>query len=526
MKGRGGFDAIVGNPPFLGGKLISRPLGKDYRESLVAHVAGGVKGHADLCTYFFLRASGLLREGGEFGMLATNTIAQGDSREVGLEQLATTGCSIRRAVRSSKWPGTATLEVAQVWVRRGTWNAEFVLDERPVTSITPFLTPPGAVSGKPYRLAVNADKSFQGSVVLGMGFVLEQDEAEALIAQDPRNRDVIFPYLSGEDLNSRPDQSPSRWVINFRDWPLRRGAPGQWRGASDDQCHEWRRAGVVPDDYPDRVAADYSDCLTIIDQKVRPERQRAKAGGQYVLRRPLPQRWWHYADKRPALYATIAEMQRVLVTARVSPTNAIAWLKTGPVFHEKIIVFPMDSAAIFSVLQSSHHWEWARYYTSTLGATTLNYSPSDCFETFPLPEENRDLSNIGTRYHAHRESIMLTRNEGLTSTYNRFNDLNERAADIATLRGFQIDLDQIVAAAYGWTDLNLEHGFHETKQGARFTISEAARREVLARLLILNKERYQEELRLGLHSPKQGRTRQGGEPASRDLLDSPNDDTT
>jgi hypothetical protein len=224
-------------------------------------------------------------------MLATNTIAQGDTREVGLDQLVKNGCTISRAVPSRKWPGTASLEVAHVWVRRGTWKGPYVLDDKPVTSITSFLTVPGTVTGNPYRLAANADKSFQGSIVLGMGFILEPEEAQRLIEKDSCNRDVLFPYLNGEDLNSRPDQSPSRWVINFFDWPLSRGAEGTWATADKRQKEDWLKTGIVPDDYPDPVAADYPDCLAIVEEKVKPERTRRDENGEFVLRRPLPQKW-------------------------------------------------------------------------------------------------------------------------------------------------------------------------------------------------------------------------------------------
>ena len=94
---------------------------------------------------------------------------------------------------------------------------------------------------------------------------------------------------------------------------------------------------------------------------------------------------------------------------------------------------------------------------------------------------------------------MLHRLEGLTKTYNRFHDPSETSADIAELRRLHVEMDQAVAAAYGWADLDLGHGFHTTKQGLRYTISEAARRTVLDRLLALNHERYAEEVRLGLH---------------------------
>src|SRR5262249_7900193 len=162
--------------------------------------------------------------------------------------------------------------------------------------ITPYLTIPGEVAGTPYRLAANAGKSFIGSYVLGMGFVLAPEQADRLIERSPRNRDVLFPYLNGEDLNSRPDQSPSRWVINFLDWPLDRSASGSWKGAGKRERQEWLRSGYVPADYPDPVAADYPDCLAIVEEKVKPERTRRNAGGEYTLRYPLYLRWWIYAD--------------------------------------------------------------------------------------------------------------------------------------------------------------------------------------------------------------------------------------
>jgi hypothetical protein len=100
---------------------------------------------------------------------------------------------------------------------------------------------------------------------------------------------------------------------------------------------------------------------------------------------------------------------------------------------------------------------------------------------------------------------MKQRSEGLTTTYNRFHDPAEAAADIQTLRNLHVEMDLAVASTYGWSDLNLDHGFHQTKQGTRFTISESARREVLGRLLKLNHERYAEEVAQGLHDKKKGK---------------------
>jgi hypothetical protein len=103
------------------------------------------------------------------------------------------------------------------------------------------------------------------------------------------------------------------------------------------------------------------------------------------------------------------------------------------------------------------------------------------------------LDDISELYFNHRQSIMLKRQEGLTKTYNCFHDPHEDNKDIITLRELHREMDESVAKAYGWDDLKLEHGFHETKQGMRYTISEEARREVLDRLLLLNHQRREEE---------------------------------
>jgi hypothetical protein len=415
----------------------------------------------------------VLREGGQFGFLATNTIAQGDTREVGLEQLTGNGCVIPRAVPSRPWPGTANLEVAHVWVRRGAWNGPFVLDENPTNGITAFLTPPGTVSGNPHRLKANDGKAFIGSYVLGLGFVLEPEEAQALIAKDARNKNVLFPYLNGEDLNSRPDQSPSRWIINFFDWPLQK-------------------------------AAEYADCLRIVQEKVKPERDRLGLK-EDSSSKGYAKWWWQFGRKGEELYRTIARMERVLVTAEVSKHINFAFRPTSSVFSHMLIVFPFSSFNEFTLLQSTTHEVWCRDKSSTL-ETRFRYTPSDCSETFPFPAKLTGLDAIGERYHEHRRQIMLARQEGLTKTYNRFHDPDDTSADIQRLRQFHVEMDQVVAAAYGWTDLDLGHDFHQTKQGLRYTISEPARREVLARLLKLNHERYAEEVAKGLHEKKKSKT--------------------
>lgn len=488
---RGGFDAFVGNPPFVGGQKITGNFGADYRDMLILALANGKKGSADLCAYFFLRVGQMLRENSTAGLLATNTIAQGDTREVGLDQLAAAGFRFPRANPSRPWPGIAALEVAHVWLRRGSWQGAYVLDDQPVAGITPFLTAPGRVQGKPFKLAANSAKSFQGSIVLGMGFVLTPEEAQALIVKDARNADCLRPYLNGEDLTSCPTQSPSRWVINFHDWPLNRLGVGRWLAANHKQQKAWLREGIVPADYPDPVAADYPDLLPIVDARVKPERTRKNEQGEHQLRYPLYLKWWIYAEKRPELYATIVSLDRVLVGCQTAKYVSLAFEPANYVYSHATNVFCSNQHSWLALLASSIHDAWAREYSGSL-ETRLRYSPSDCFETFPFPDSLNELEAVGELYDAERRNIMTERGEGLTTTYNRFHSC-EDSADIFQLRQLHVEMDFAVAAAYGWHDLDLGHGFYETKQGLRYTISDTARHEVLDRLLALNHQRHAEE---------------------------------
>jgi hypothetical protein len=195
-------------------------------------------------------------------------------------------------------------------------------------------------------------------------------------------------------------------------------------------------------------------------------------------------------------------MEHVLVRARVAERHSIALVPNRWVYDGQVVVFVKVPLPL---LQSTVHEAWVRHHASSM-RTDLRYTPSDCFETFPFPGRVASLEAIGDRYHEHRRQIMLARQEGLTKTYNRFHDPDEAIADIQKLRQLHVEMDHAVAAAYGWTDLDLGYDFHQTKQGLRYTISEPARREVLTRLLKLNHERYTEEVRQGLHEKKNPKT--------------------
>lgn len=130
VVGRNGFSAFIGNPPFVGGKKISGIFGPDYRRYISKIVGGGEKGSADYSAYFFLRATSLIKNG-FLGLIATNTIAQGDTKDVGLARICQSGITIYKAVSSMRWPGTANLDVSVIWCAN-TWNGHVFLNDRQV----------------------------------------------------------------------------------------------------------------------------------------------------------------------------------------------------------------------------------------------------------------------------------------------------------------------------------------------------------------------------------------------------------
>ena len=473
---RGGFDAVVGNPPFIGGKRVSGALGVDVREYLKQRIAGDKPGNADLCSYFLLRDLEVVNNG-RVGIIATNTIAQGDTREVGLDQAVDKGWQIYRAIKSQPWPGTASLEVSLLWVGHTAEGEVFHLDGLVVKGITPSLDPKSRVAGNPHRLAMNSGQSYIGSYVLGTGFLLDPQRAAELIAQDDRNKDVLFPFLGGEDLNSSPDGSATRWAINFHDWKLTR-------------------------------AESYPEVLRIVETKVKPERA-AKDPRTYA---GLMDRWWLYWRTRRELTNAIAGLERVLVIARHSKAGMPMWVPTRQVISDATVAFATDRDVYLALLSSNLHFAWWTTKGESTLETRLRYNPSDGFETFPQPELTGRMDRAGEELHSFRRSVMLEQQFGLTTLYNLVHSEAETGEDVRRLREIHTEVDYAVAEAYGWGDLDLKHGFHDTRQGRRFTIDPVVQVDILDDLLELNHERYNEEVRQGLHN--KGKRKVAAKPAA------------
>lgn len=460
----GGFSAMIGNPPFIGGRRMRSVIG-DVMLGWLTIAWPHSSLNADYCAFFYLRACELIRVDGGFGFLATKTIGQGDTARTGLSYLIEKmEITIRFAISSFMWPGTASVVAALVVGQKGKWNGSRLLNDEKVDFISPVLDDKEGW-GEALRLPGNASKSFQGSVLVGMGFVLTPEEADDYINRSEENSLVVKPYLSGDDLNSHPDQKASRWAIDFRDYPLA-------------ECE--RR---------------WPELIERIRTLVKPERDKKRREAHRRF-------WWHHGDKRPALYSSIENKEQVFAVAAVTKYVAIVRVQANQVFMNKVYVLDLPSWASFAALQCTFHDVWVRRGSSTQGET-LNYTPSDYFDTYPFLHLDDDtLGSIGEKYHQFRSELMRENQEGLTGTYNRFHNAELSGDKIDHLRELHIEMDKAVSVAYGWTDIDLEHDFYETDKGVRFTISESARREVLQRLLKLNHERYEEEASAVLNQTK------------------------
>ena len=425
-------------------------------------------------------------------MVSTNTIAQGDTRSSGLRWICQHGGDIYRATKRVKWPGDAAVVVSVLHIAKGAYAGNRVLDRADVDRITAFLFHRGGHTD-PVRLAANASMSFQGSIVLGMGFTFDDTdkkgvassivEMQGLIEKDPRNRGVIFPYIGGEEVNTSPTHGHHRYVINFGE-----------RSEDESRRH-------------------FPDLLAILEEKVKPSRlastERSKSG--HGRRAAV---WWQFMHHAKDLYSSTAGLERVLVNSQVSSNVQFTFLSPKMVYAHTLNVYALATNAALCALQSRPHEIWARFFGSSL-EDRLRYTPSDCFETFPFPEgweTHPALEAVGKSYYECRAALMVANDEGMTRTYNRFRDIYEVDRRIAELRELHAAMDRAVLDAYGWTDIPTDCDFlldyeideatwGRKKKPYRYRWPDAVRDEVLARLLALNAERAAAEARDGGANP-------------------------
>jgi hypothetical protein len=462
------MDAFVGNPPFGGKNRINDVSGNNYIPWLQT-THSGAHGNADLCAHFFRRSYDLLGDHGAIGFIATNTISQGDTRATGLQELLKTpSVQIAEAIRSMEWPvaGTA-VSVAVVHITKGSVTGRGVisrLDGHVVPCINSRLRPKPE-RPDPQKLAGKAIQRSQGLLLQG-DFTLSKEEARDYL-KSAKNRKVVFPYLGGSEINTSPDQSFHRYVINFGTRSL-------------EEAEAW------------------PELLQRVRTIVKPARDRL---GNNAVALQAKKIWWRFWAPRPELQQRLGEIKRCLVTAIVSKHLMFSFQPTDRVFSHKLQVFVFEDYARFAVLQSRVHVAWAWLLSSTMRNAGINYSASDCFDTFPFPSDetlstNGALEAVGADLYDVRAKLMLERNEGLTTTYNYLKNPEVTDPEIEHLRELHLAMDRSVLRAYGWDDIAVPP-FTDPVTDADWRAKEKFDDEVIDRLFTLNAERATEERLLG-----------------------------
>jgi hypothetical protein len=453
-----GFDALVGNPPFVTGKRISTYLGETL-QAFIKNTFEDSKGAADLCVYFMRRGFSLARLGGLVGMIATKSIAEGDSRTVGTAWLRTKSAKFVWAIHELPWPGQASVTVSLLVMIRGDWKGLYILNGKQAIGINSRLADhDGEDISEPQALLSNRGKCTRGVVVLGSGFLISEKERLELLSSDPRNKEVIKPYLTGMDIVQGIGSKPTGWIISF---------------------------GLMPYD----KASTFRKPFQRIEDLVKPYRD-GLTGQIHEAD------FWKFWDKREDFFASMQGKARILACSRTAKFLAMVFVDEGWVPSDGVGLFSFSDFSSFSVMQSSIHETWARQQSGKL-EQRLTYNFSKTFSTFPWPRSPAN-DEVGEKFYSARSKYCEKHACCITDMYNAFHDEARTDADLAEVRARFINLDSEVLRAYGWDDIDLDHGFRDVTYLAksdcrRFTISEHARLEILRRVSELNHQRHEEE---------------------------------
>jgi type II restriction/modification system DNA methylase subunit YeeA len=341
-------DFIVGNPPFLGGKLLRRELGDAYVNKLLALWKDQTPAEADLCCYWFEKARAQIKKGRckRAGLLATQGIRGGANRKV-LERIKKTG-DIFFAESDREWIlDGANVHVSMVGFDNGDEERR-VLDRQEVQAVNPNLSTDSDTT-QAKRRKENIGIAFMGTTKQGAFDVVEGLPIEWLHQPNPHGRpnsDVLTPWMNGQDVTKK---CSGKWIIDF------------YKMSEDE-------------------AARYELPFGYVSEHVRKFRE---ANPRSWYRKE----WWQLYAQRPEMRAAISPLNRFLATANVSKHRLFVWLRAPVNPDHQLIVFARSDDYFFGVLHSRLHEVWARAQGTQLREreSGFRYTPTTCFETFPLP---------------------------------------------------------------------------------------------------------------------------------------------
>lgn len=343
-------DFIIGNPPFLGGKKLRRELGDDYVDRLLPLWSDRVPAEADLCCYWFEKARAHIAAGKcrRAGLLATQGIRGGANREV-LKRIKESG-DIFWAESDRDWIlDGANVHVSMVGFDNRAETAR-TLDGKAVPVINANLSA-AADTTQAVPLKANAGLSFMGDTKVGPFDIPEELARSWLPLKNPNGRpnsDVVRPWANGLEITRAPQKL---WIVDF------------------------------PPGTTEAEAAQYEAPFEYIREHVKPMRATNK-------RKVYADRWWIHAEARPDMREALKGLPRYIVTPCVSKFRVFAWLDAAVLPDHQLIVFARADDYFFGLLHARLHEVWARAQGTQVREreSGFRYTPTVCFETFPLPE--------------------------------------------------------------------------------------------------------------------------------------------
>ena len=401
-------NAIIGNPPFLGGYRQRLELGNEYVDRLSAKFPE-IKGHVDICTYWFRLAHDQLKENHRAGLIATNSISQGQSRRAALDYIMQNKGYIYDAIPTQCWSGAAKVHISIInWLKTSNpQKLAYRLDYQPVSNINSSLKAEIDVT-QAVKLKANFNSCFRGVEPNGAGFIITEAEANNWIKGDRKNQEILKPFSMGANLAQNPHGQPERWIIDFNNMNLEE--------ASKHILPLERLHSTIPQERKNR-----QDKLKI--------------------------HWWKYSTKSIAVRQILATSSYCFAVPRVSKWSIFIPFPSSWLPGDKSIIIATQDFYILGILTSHIHRIWMYAQSSTLKAD-IAYTPTTCLETFPFPQNCPAKTKIDIRaamqsLHEFRTACMEENQCGITQLYNQF--FHEPTSQLANLHA---KLDQLVTQAY------------------------------------------------------------------------------
>ncbi len=478
--GRNGFDAIVGNPPFLGGHKLQNAVGANGRLHLLrTYNEGRPSKGCDLVVFFLLAAGRLLADQGCMGILAKDSLAFGDTRDVGLARLDALGLYWVAAGTARRWPTLgANISFVTVVLSRVRGAVAPLLDRERVERISPDLSK--AASGQdliaPEPLAGNRQGALLGAKTTGMGFVL--DAESSLLSRLPsRELAQVKPFLSGRDILQNVVSRSSRLVIDV--------------GEVSSEADLERRYPVIANFLRDAV----------LQERLKSSRP--------VLR----QYWWRWEHRAENLFSQIAEAEGAIALARVGTYLEAVFVEPHVVPNEKVVVVPRSDNVMLAMLSSNVHFMWLDRFGGRRDERRV-YDPRAVFDTFPFPQRvSRELQAAADEYVVAREAVVKGRGLALNPLLKLVHNPTEKSPDVTRLRAAKQEVDAGLMACIDPAFALPAPDFQDVSGlGIRYYYAPSVVEEVMSRLLRVNHARHAEEVVAGLHG-KRGRKRES--PSAR-----------